>query len=327
MFNKYFRSYPWWMQMLQLLLGIFILTEFAIILCSTFLPKLTGFTVTQLEGLNESSSGAIVQAALLFQAISHVAIFLLPTLLFAYLAHPRPLQYLGLVRPGKSIQLLLVTMIAFSAIPVLVGMESVFHSLNLGKLGKWAEEAQKQRDNFEKPFLNITSFSGFINVFFVIAILPAIGEELLFRGVLLKFAKKRSSTMTAPLIITSLLFALVHFNIYGLVPLFLAGAMLGIIYYLTGSLWCSMLFHLIINGSQIAMVYLGNGNKAIKSFVESDAIPVYIPLISLVVLAFSFYLLVKNQTPLPNGWENDFTPEELEIENADKFPPHDDSQG
>jgi membrane protease YdiL (CAAX protease family) len=164
------------------------------------------------------------------------------------------------------------------------------------------------------------SYSDFLKVFFVIAVLPALGEEMLFRGLLMKFAKKHSKSMVLPLVITSLLFAGVHFNVYGFVSLFFAGLLLGLVYYLTGSLWCSILFHLIINGSQIALLYFGNGNKTIKDIIESNTLPAYIPLVSLLVFAGSFYMLIKNKTPLPEGWEKDFTAEELATENKEDNP-------
>jgi membrane protease YdiL (CAAX protease family) len=146
------------------------------------------------------------------------------------------------------------------------------------------------------------------------AILPAAGEELFFRGILMRFIKKRSRSITFPIIISALMFALVHFSVYGFVPILLSGILLGLIYYLTGSILCSMLFHMLNNGLQIIAVYMGNSNPAIKHAIDSNWVPPYILIGGLLLAGISLYLLWKNRTPLPPDWANDYTQEEIAAE-------------
>ena len=120
--------------------------------------------------------------------------------------------------------------------------------------------------------------------------------------------------MIFPLFITSLLFALIHFAPYSIVPIFFAGLLLGLIYYLTGSLWCSILFHFLNNGLQIALEYYGNSNKSVQTIMDSNSLPLYLPLAGALMVAIALYILFKTKTPLAPGWENDFTAEELENE-------------
>ena len=307
MFNRYLRTYPWYFQLLMFVLMVFTLFSFVNLIAQALLPKITGYSVNAILSINEQSPKTLVNASLLMQGIMHIGIFLLPACLFAYLTHPRPISYLGIRKPGKNIQWLLVIFIALGAIPVFMSMASIFQSLHW----KWADEAQQRIENLEKPYLNMNSSADLLRVFAVMAILPAVGEELFFRGIIMRFAKKRSRGMRFPILITSTMFALFHFTAYGFFPILFAGILLGLIYYLTGSIVCSMLFHLLNNGLQIILMYVAKDNAQLKSLVDSNSLPVYLPIAGLIVFGISFYLLWKNRTPLPADWASDFTEAEL----------------
>jgi membrane protease YdiL (CAAX protease family) len=198
------------------------------------------------------------------------------------------------------------------AIPVLLGIESVFREINLG--GK-AQEMQSQNDNVLKALLTMNSFSDFLKAFIVMSILPGICEELLFRGVLMRMVFVRTQKIGIAIALSSFVFAVVHYNPIGLFAIFFAAVLLGLIYYLTGSLWMSMLAHFLNNGLQIVLMYMGTKNAAIKAFIDGDSIPLYLPLAGLALFAGAFYLLWKYRTPLPDDWADDFKGEERMAEN------------
>jgi hypothetical protein len=108
-----------------------------------------------------------------------------------------------------------------------------------------------------------------------------------------------------------------HFSVYGFVPILLAGALLGVIYYLTGSIWCSILGHTLHNGIQIIMEYYSQHNAAAKTMMESNQLPWYLPLGGFVLFLISFLLLLKNKTPLPADWASDYSAEELNNNNPE----------
>ncbi len=134
----------------------------------------------------------------------------------------------------------------------------------------------------------------------------------------MRFIKKRSIGMAFPIGITALMFALVHFSVYGFVPIFISGVLLGLVYYLTGSLWCSILFHLLNNGLQIVAVYVGKTNPTVDKIIEGNTVPAYLLIGGLFLFIGSFYLLWKNRTPLPADWAIDFTKEELAEQQENK---------
>jgi membrane protease YdiL (CAAX protease family) len=123
--------------------------------------------------------------------------------------------------------------------------------------------------------------------------------------------------MVFPVVFTSLLFAAFHtMNPYGFAFIFSAGCVLALIYFLTGSLWCSMWGHFLYNGSQILAVFYGTRNSGVKQMIESNNIPLIYPLIGLILFVGCFYLLVKSQTPLPPDWSDDFKGEFIKPEQS-----------
>jgi membrane protease YdiL (CAAX protease family) len=280
------------------------------------LPGITGIPVEQIKGITVSSPVAVVKAFLLMQGMTNFFVFALSAFIFAYLSHPEPAKYLGLRAPGKPIQWVLTVIVILGAMPLVMGLQQL---ISLIDFRPDIKAAQKLNDDTMEAVLNMPDFKSFLAVFTAVAIIPALGEELFFRGVLMRFAKKKSTSMVMPVIFTAAVFAYTHTNIYGLASIFLAGVLLAAIYYLTGSLWCSILAHMCFNGLQIVLCYLGNGNSTIKAFASSGSVPVSFIIAGAVVFSASFYLLLKNKTPLPPNWSDDFTREELAEVIIDKY--------
>lgn len=306
--SRYWREYPLFLQLLLLILMMFSLGSFSLFVANLIIPGLTHTPLTDLEKLNEHSPRNIIDAAMLLQTISAAGIFLIPALLFAYMTHPQPIQYLGLRKPGKPVQWFLVTMVILGAIPVFLGIDGLFKTFDFGKA---INEMQEKNENAFKALLQMHGLGDLLKALFVLAILPALSEEMIFRGILMRTLHRRNKRIGVAIAITAFIFAMVHYNPYGLFAIFFAAVLLGYIYYLTGSLWLSILAHLINNGLQIVLMYIGNSNADMKTFMEADQLPLWLPLTGGLIMGLSLFLLWKNRTPLPDNWSEDFTETEL----------------
>lgn len=300
---KYFRYYPWGLQLLLFALMVFTMLWFGLAMIGMLMPVFTGIDITQLKDITEQSPRPVVQAMLLLQGLSNLFMFLIPAALFAYLAHPQPGGYLGLRKPGKYMQLLLAILIMAGVAPFLSTIE---HWLSYINFGEDARKSQESSNAIFSAFLTMPDTATFIKTFIILAIMPGFGEELFFRGILLRFAKKRSRSMVMPILFSAAVFSYAHANAYGYLSIFLAGALLATIYYITGSLWCSIAAHTFFNGSQVILAYMGNSNAAIKAFLSADSVPYGIVIGGLVISGVAFYVLYKGRTPLADGWEQDF---------------------
>jgi hypothetical protein len=286
---------------------------FTFLSCAGFLflklfTRMTGFSPFQIANIAPASPAALIRDTMLVQGFENLATFLLPAVIFAYLATPRPADYLGLRAPRNKNHLIIAPLVMLGAAPLLMVLQSVISLINFGPGIKAQQQAS---ENMMNALLSMPDAAAFIRAFIVVAIVPAFGEELFFRAVLMRFAKKRSRTMVFPILFTAAVFSFSHANVYGYLSIFLAGILLAVIYNLTGSIWCSIAAHLFFNGFQVILTYFANTNAAVKRFTENNTVPVYFILAGAIVFAGSFYLLLKNKTPLPDNWASDFTPQEL----------------
>ncbi|KAF0094968.1 MAG: abortive infection protein [Puniceicoccaceae bacterium 5H] len=90
---------------------------------------------------------------------------------------------------------------------------------------------------------------------FAAVVMAPIAEELVFRAGLYRMCRDRLPTSVS-VIITSLLFALVHFHWQGIPGLFLVGVSLALIYEFTGDIKASMAFHMAFNLNSVIMMFL-----------------------------------------------------------------------
>ena len=133
--------------------------------------------------------------------------FLLPALLYAYLSHPNPLGYLGLRAPGRAVQVALVLVLMLGATPVFLGMDAFVRGL----LPAGSRAAQETSDRLTAAFIQTKTLPQFLVSLGVVALLPALGEELFFRGVVFRFIAKKTRGLAIPLLASAAFFAAVHF--------------------------------------------------------------------------------------------------------------------
>ncbi len=331
MFTRYWRNYPWFLQLFLFVMMMFTFLWLGRSLVWTALPRITGIPLKDFLTVKPDSPLPAVRTSLLANSIIHLCFFSLPPLLFAYFTTPHPGRFLGLRLPGKPVHWVLVTGIMLGFLPLSLGLEGWLQQhVNFGK---WAKDIQAMNDDTFSAYLKMQSPGDLFKAFLAFAVIPPIGEELLFRGIIMRFAAKRagarlfpatvkdepvapaqkSNRIIFPIIISAVLFTLMHSNPYGAAFIFTAGVLLAVVYWLTGSLLCSIWAHLLYNGVQVVAIYLSEANVgAQKVMAATDTtLPIWLPIAGAALLASSLYALYKTKTPLPPAWSSDFTPEEL----------------
>ena len=117
---------------------------------------------------------------------------------------------------------------------------------------------QSLEDEYNKEVFaiaNMKTVSDYIASIIVIALLPAMFEEMLFRGSLQPIMINISKNAVAGIIITSILFSALHGSYYGFLPRLALGLILGFIYYYSKNLWLSITFHFLNNALGITQMY------------------------------------------------------------------------
>ena len=133
----------------------------------------------------------------------------------------------------------------------------------LASIEEMMREMEESSKVLTERFLNTTSeWMLFVNLL-VMALLPAVCEEMMFRGWLQR-ALGRSVDYHTAIWVSAIVFSAIHFQFYGFIPRMLIGAALGYLYYYTGSLWAPIVAHFTNNAAAVVTAFLSyNGYTSI----------------------------------------------------------------
>lgn len=155
----------------------------------------------------------------------------------------------------------------------------------------WAFQAERETEKLLFCILQMEHPSELLANLFVIALLPAFGEEVLFRGFIQKRLTQHLPAWAA-ITLTAFLFSAVHFQFEGFLARFLLGGILGFVFYQTQNLWVPIATHLFFNGLQV-VVYYFFGEQAIHQEVPNIQVMLLPGLISLLLLILFGYFWKK----------------------------------
>ena len=106
-----------------------------------------------------------------------------------------------------------------------------------------------------KIFLSEQRLGVLFWLLILVTLAGPIAEELFFRGLLYRLLRVRIG-VTKGLVLTAFIFACLHGNWVALIPIFGLGLLFGWIYEKTGTLWVSIILHVLHNSWMIAIVLL-----------------------------------------------------------------------
>lgn len=201
------------------------------------------------------------------QLISQIGVFVLPPILLAFLVSERFDDYLGLNVPPKSLYVITGILLMFTILPFIHFMADWNADLHLPEfmsgIEQWMHEKEEQAEIMSLQFLEVESFRGLLFNLFLIGMMPAIGEELLFRSVVQPLAGKVFRNIHIGILVSAVLFSGMHMQFFGFFPRLMLGVLLGYFYYWSGSIWVPMMLHFINNGTAVLVYYLSHNQYII----------------------------------------------------------------
>ena len=207
-----------------------------------------------------------------FQLINQIGIFILPVGAYSLFVSTSAGNYLKLDHKPTAVSLLIVGLMVYSILPFLNYLAEFNQNIVLPDafwgVEQWMKEKELQAAHLTEIFLKTDSIGGLSINLFIVALIPAIGEELLFRGVLLRLLKEMTKSMHLAVIISALLFSAIHLQFYGFLPRFLLGLILGYSFVFTRNLWVPIFLHFVNNASSVIIYYL-HYNGFIKISMEN----------------------------------------------------------
>ena len=231
------------------------------------------------------------------QGISSALIFIAPSLILYAVTRNQPMRQLGFRKPNTAWMLLIGVALMFISLPLTNILTTWNEKMNFGEAFESLEAMLKQLEetagDLTEQMLQVDSIGGLLFNLLVIALIPAIGEELTFRGVLQQALARRCNAHVA-VWLSAFIFSFIHFQFYGFLPRMFLGLLLGYLFYYSGSLWTSILMHFFNNGAAVVVSYLqykGRIDVDVEHFGATDS--VWVLLASLIVTVGSIVLSAK----------------------------------
>ncbi len=216
-------------------------------------------TVLLLSNINDPSFTPLLKE---IQILQSVLLFIVPACIAGFLFDRSASGYFGMKKVPTVSIVLMILLIIMVSLPLINWMVTLNEMMKLPAafrgMEQWMKEAEEQAAKITETFLDVHSIGGFAVNMLMIAVIPAIGEELLFRGLFQRLFGEWFKNIHVAIFLAAFLFAAVHLQFYGLLPRMMLGVMFGYLYLWTGTLWAPVFAHFLNNGAAVLVSYLSN---------------------------------------------------------------------
>jgi len=288
-FLKQFDSF---VQLIVLMLLVFASAALFIILANALIGVIWGIDVyTNLGMLTDFERPEIISINKFLLLFQHLGLFVIPPLVFAQFVSDRPGIFLGIKPVANKTHWGLGIATMFLALLPINALVELNQSIQLPEafagLEKMMQRAEEQAELLTKALLSDTDINGLLLNIFIVAVIPAVGEELLFRGAIQKILTRWSGNVHWGIWISAALFSALHFQFYGFLPRMMLGALFGYMFIWSGSIWLPIVAHFINNAAAAVLHFL-----VIRGTISEEAEELGAGQEQLIYALISFVLLI-----------------------------------
>lgn len=226
-----------------------------------------------------------------FQGVISILMFIVVSAVFNGIALKIPFSEYFPPVSLSTLGLTVLISISFMVVNSAIGEWNMNLDFGDSSFGEWARQSEDMLKALTEHITNFTSFNQFLLAFVVIAIIPAIGEELLFRGLIQNMFSKAFANHHIAIWVTGFIFAAIHMQFFGILPRMFLGVLFGYLYHWSGKLSTAMIGHLVNNGLAIIVLYLAQ-TDVIKVSTEEMEQSAPWPVVILFVVITSFLIRV-----------------------------------
>ena len=208
-----------------------------------------------------------------FQCIQSIGLFIVPPIFLAWLYQGDIASYLMVGEKPAARSVLMVMMLTIIISPTINYLGVVNEKMSfpswMSGIENWMRVNEDKATSLTEAFLNVSSIGGLAFNLFMVALLPAIGEELLFRGLIQKIFTKMAKSHHWGIWISAILFSALHIQFYGFLPRLVLGVVFGYLLVWGGSLWLPMVAHFVNNAIAVLgmwMVQQGTIDPSVEEF-------------------------------------------------------------
>lgn len=287
-------------------LGVCLLVTGIFVILSQYLAQLL-FKIDLLEEnlINHISHARknqnVINAYKLAQGLQSLALFILSPLICAYLFFEKPSEFLATSRYPKFKLIIALFLTLLASSPVINFLLSINEQMQfpdwLHSVEIWMQESEKQAAILTEAILSTTSVNGLISNIIIVALFAAVGEEIMFRGIIQQGMQRALRNKHVAVVISAALFSALHMQFFGFLPRFALGIILGYAFLWSGSLWVSIAGHFFNNASVVILTFFAKKNNLPinPDTIGTEKGDFSILIISLILTGAGLYYLKKNE--------------------------------
>ncbi|MBA7518388.1 hypothetical protein ES705_10458 [subsurface metagenome] len=220
--------------------------------------------------LKEDLLEADISMLRFFQISQSFGLFLIPAILLNYILFHAGEDYMSTGNFPSLLLMLMVLLTLIFSVPIINFLIDWNSSLKLPEWINFLEDKLQQMEIernqlTERMTDNMQTSDYFFNLL-IIAIIPAIGEEFLFRGILQRIFSQWIKNIHIAIGLAAIIFSAFHLQFYGFLPRLVLGVYFGYLFYWSKNIWLAVWAHFLNNAFAISLIYIAANGW----FSESD---------------------------------------------------------
>ena len=282
-----------WFKWMMILLAFIVVGALCAASVSALIGQLTKVQigVMNFEGLSKAKTNEVAWVYRLIVFSQHLFAFILPALLAMRLYKRHEGDVFFNFSPKFNLNAALIgVFILMCSYPLVQFSSEVNKMIPLPDVLRNMED---QTAKLVSLMLNNDSILVLSVNVFLIALIPAIGEELIFRGFLQTIIKKLIFHKHVTVWLTAIIFSAIHIQFEGFFPRMILGLVLGYLMMWSGNIIYPMIAHFTNNAVQVILQYTVRNDATRLEKMDNYNVPIWLVIGSVVVLALSTHLFQK----------------------------------
>ena len=203
--------------------------------------------------------------------------FIVPAIAAMAIFYRRPLHVMCLDRAPSWMSILVVVIVFIVSMPAMNWLVTFNESMTLPSWMSGIEQLMRQAEDSAaeatEQLLDIHTVGQLLATLFVVGLMAGLGEEILFRGAMLRTMQDSRLGTHAVVWIVAIIFSAIHLQFYGFLPRMLIGVWLGYLLVWTRSLWVPIIAHTLNNSTVVMSAYLVNKGLVPEGFGDNVGLP------------------------------------------------------
>ena len=238
---------------------------------------------------------AYTNAFRVLQVVSSFTLFFVPSVIMAYVLNKKPFKFLGFNFHFSPRQVILTILIVVASVPLVGALGELNKMIPLSQgLETYFKKLEADYAEQVKAMAKINTFGDYLMALLIMAGSAAVFEEIFFRGALQNLLQRISRNPWISIGVSSIIFSAIHLSFYGFLPRVALGVVLGLFFHYTGSLWLSILGHVVQNFMVVTQVYIYQKQGKSVEDAMNETLPLWWGLVGLVLVVMLFRYYRKN---------------------------------